>query len=168
MPVTPSLSVHERLILADKALIQSLLPNQTLFPDLTAQWVLDQIIENQDVVQAPGVLVSCEGCKVTYEAIDEFNDAVMRQVLIAVVARNDPKYVAFRPKFMLWEQSLMKVFRLGPTQGLNPVLATVPEVSACWMDPQPVIDKTSKVYQNFRGGFLLKYRCIEPRGVAGQ
>ena len=168
MAVSPTAAVEERLIQASKTLIQKLLPDPVHFPGLVSAQVYDQIEENPDPTLFPAILLSIEGVRETYECIDEVNDAVMRPLVVAIVARNDPKWVQFRPQALLWRQNLIRVFRLGTGQGNIPILPTVPEVVGCWLEPNPVIDPTSKLYQYFRTGFLLKFRCVEPRGVPAQ
>lgn len=163
-------AVWERLVQADKALVKAQLPNSTLFPGLTAAQVWDQIQQNVDPVQMPAVLITVEGLKSAYEAISEDQDAVTRPVLICVVDRNDPKYVGPRAKYLQWNESLIRIFRLGVQQGsiLHQVQESVPEATACWLDPNPVIEPTGKLYQFFKTGFALRYRCLEPRGITGQ
>lgn len=168
MTVNLNLAVHERLILAGKGLIQSLLPAPTLFPDLTATQVWDQIVENPAVTGMPAILITIEGVKCSYEAIDYVSDAVMRPVVYAVIDTSDELYTPARPKHLKWAESLARVFRLGPTQGQNPILNTVPEVTAAWLEMNPVIDKNVSYYQYFKTGFVIRYRCIEARGIANQ
>ncbi len=164
-------AVWERLIQADKALIQGLLPNNTLFPDLEAGQVWDQIEENMDVVQMPAILITVEGLKPEFEAISEDQDAVTRRVLIAIVDRSDLKFTPPRPQYLQWNESLLRIFRLGPQQGNRvdlQVQEAVPEATASWLEPNPVIDPTSKVYQLMKTGFVIRYRCLERRGIPGQ
>lgn len=172
MPLTstarPGDAVHERLVKACQALVKALLPNATLFPGLTPGQVLDQLQENPAVAQFPAVLFSVEGQRETYEAVDYFDDAVTRPVLAAVVDRNDPTYTPPRGKYLQWRQGLLRAFRVDPAQFQLAIQSLVPEATGLKIDPDPLVDRESKVYQYFRSGVLLKFRCIEPRGVAAQ
>jgi hypothetical protein len=168
MPIDQTLAVEERLIQASKLLVQTLLPDPIRFPNLTVAQVWDQIDENVAPVGMPAIVFTLEGCKERYEVIDENTDHVWRQLICAVVDRNDPYFTANRPNELLWRQNLIRVFRLNTGQGNLAILPNVPEVVGVWMEPQVVLDRTSKLYQYFRSGFLLKFLCREVRGVTAQ
>jgi hypothetical protein len=165
MPQT--VAIWEQLVQEIKSLIQSFLPNTDLFAELTPDQVWDQIAENVKVVQYPAILLTIEGLKEQFTHLDEDNDAVTRPILVAIVDTNDPDYVEPRAKYLLWRQSLLRAFQLGPQQGKVPISGPITvTVDKCDIDLNPVVDRSAKYFQFFRSGFLLKYRCIEPRGIA--
>lgn len=160
-------AVNERLILACKSLIVSLLPDTDLFPDLATTSVVDQIVENVKPIGFPAILVTIEGVLERYEARDtETYDAVTRPVVIAIVDSNDQDYVEPRGKYLLWRQSLIRAFR--KTLSLSAIRDTVPEAVKCDVDPKVVVDLALPNYQFYKSGFTLNYRCIEPRGLPSQ
>jgi hypothetical protein len=163
----PYIAVHERLILAVKALAQAALKdNPDLFPDITDAMLWDQITENFDPVALPVVLITIEGLSATYKAIDEFSDEVYRPVGVVIADRNDPHYTPHRGKYLLWDESLTRAFRWPVIK--NGIQAAVPECSGCWMEPKPVFDARGASLFRWQHGMTLKFRCIEPRGVASQ
>jgi len=167
MSPRPYVAVSEKLILASQALtIASVQQNPTLFPYLSAAQVWDQIKENPEPVDFPAVLFSTEGVSETYEAIDEYNDAVTRPLVCAILDRDDLRDPSRRPVYSGWRESLIRVFRWPPNT--NMILAQCPTVTACKVRPGVIVDRSASFLQLMRTGFTLEFRSIEPRGVLAQ
>ncbi len=157
-----TLAIHEQLIEQNLTLLTDQLPNDDDFPGLTAAQVWQDMPANVPSVTWPGIVFTVVGVSEEYEAIDETSDAVERPVVCAIVNRTEPRYPESRPNFLLWRQSLVRLFRLQTIRSL------VPEVSGVWVDTDTIIDEASIPRQYFVSGFVLRHRCVEPRGIPAQ
>ena len=162
-------AVQERLTLACTNLIAGLLPS-SLLPGLRPDRVYAQMLPNDNPVWFPGVLVTMEGQAEELDTyLSEGVDAVWRPMVIATLDRSDEDYLKNRGQHLLWRESLMRIFR-KPVKSSG-IRVTVPETLMSKLVPEFIVDQAmaqSGAYQLFRTAFVVRFWCLEPRGLAAQ
>ncbi len=146
-----TLAVHERLIMALKATIQSL----TLVGNPP---VIDQMFPNESVITLPCILLTVEDMQETQPGTLTGKDDIGYPVRVSICDRNDGMVSVNRAKYLLWRQQIFRAIR-------NTRLPAVAESAMVFVEPAPIVDKALPQYQFLVSSMVARCISREFRGV---
>lgn len=160
-PVSDSTkSVHERMILAAKAVLQGMTfaagPGGQP-PAIPAAQVYDQFTVTQQNVTFPCIVLSMETESEKQADTWTNTDRIVYPIRVGVFNRDDAQSaIANRPAYLLWRQQIFRKFR-----------HTRLNVSECVnmdVDLNPIVDPKLPEYQMWATGLILRCYSREVRG----
>lgn len=146
-------AVHERCVLAIKAIIQTL-----VLPNLDPSRVVDQILPTDANLMYPAVLITIEGEAEEEDLTMTSTDDILYPVRVWICDRSDSMSVEKRSRYLLWRQRIHRALR---HRRLLPSVTEVIDVRTRLM---PVVDFKVQEFQVVTMGLVVLCRSREPRG----